>query len=122
MPTHTTRLHVRRSGHPRRLLLLASGLMMGLLVMLAVGSVLAGASDPPCKDQATSAVFPTSHEHAVPAAASRASGREADGPGSTGVDLELRVGHLRIEFPWLKSLPVNPGRRIVISLFSVAES
>jgi hypothetical protein len=32
-----------------------------------------------------------------------------------GVDLELRVLNLRIEFPWLKDLPITPGRRIVIS-------
>ena len=34
-----------------------------------------------------------------------------------GLDLELRVWKLRIEFPWLKSLPVRPGRPIVISIF-----
>ena len=39
----------------------------------------------------------------------------ADTPA--GLDLELRVWKLRIEFPWLKSLPIRPGRNIVISVF-----
>jgi hypothetical protein len=36
----------------------------------------------------------------------------------TGIDLELRILHVSIEFPWLKALPVSFGRRIVISLFA----
>ena len=36
---------------------------------------------------------------------------------AAGLDLELRVWKLRIEFPWLKSLPIRPGRNIVISVF-----
>jgi hypothetical protein len=124
MPTDITSSPVRRSGHPRRLLLLAGGLMMGLLVTLAVGIGVSGASDPPCKDEATGAVLSTSHGHGrtQAAASTRRSARDSDGPTSTGLDLELRIGHLRIEFPWLKSLPLSPGRHIVISLFDIAES
>jgi hypothetical protein len=36
---------------------------------------------------------------------------------STGVDLEVRIWNVRIGFPWLKSLPLTPGRRIVVSLW-----
>lgn len=35
----------------------------------------------------------------------------------TGLDLEVRIWNVRIGFPWLKSLPVTPGRRIVVSLW-----
>jgi hypothetical protein len=37
---------------------------------------------------------------------------------SSGIDLELRVLNLRIEFPWMKTLPITPGRHIVITLLS----
>jgi hypothetical protein len=36
---------------------------------------------------------------------------------TTGLDLEVRILNVRIGFPWLKSLPVTPGRRIVVSLW-----
>jgi len=36
---------------------------------------------------------------------------------TTGVDLEVRIWNVRIEFPWLKTLPVTPGRHIVVSLW-----
>jgi hypothetical protein len=36
---------------------------------------------------------------------------------ATGLDLEVRIWNVRIGFPWLKSLPVTPGRRIVVSLW-----
>ena len=35
----------------------------------------------------------------------------------SGIDLTLRVWNLRVEFPWMRSLPVTPGHHIVISLF-----
>lgn len=34
---------------------------------------------------------------------------------SRGVDLEVRLLNVRIEFPWLARLPITPARRIVIS-------
>jgi hypothetical protein len=34
----------------------------------------------------------------------------------TGIDLEVRVLNLRVEFPWMRALPISPGHRIVISL------
>jgi hypothetical protein len=39
---------------------------------------------------------------------------------STGLDLEVRIWNVRIGFPWLKSLPLTPGRRIVLSLWDTA--
>lgn len=36
---------------------------------------------------------------------------------STGLDLEVRIWNVRIAFPWLKSLPLTPGRHIVLSLW-----
>jgi hypothetical protein len=36
----------------------------------------------------------------------------------TGIDLEVRVLNLRVEFPWMRALPVSPGHHIVISLLA----
>jgi hypothetical protein len=36
----------------------------------------------------------------------------------SGIDLTLRVWNLRVEFPWMRALPVSPGHHIVISLFA----
>src|SRR5262245_16831056 len=100
MPTRTATPHARRF----RPLLFS---VAAVLVMLAIGSgITTGASDAPCKD----AVARPAHAAAVPAADSQAT-------TPAGVDLELRVWKLRIEFPWLKSLPIRPGRNIVISVF-----
>jgi hypothetical protein len=99
MPTRTATPHARRF---RPLLFLVAA----VLVMLAVGSgITTGASDAPCKD----AVAKGAKASPTPAAS------DADTPA--GLDLELRVWKLRIEFPWLKSLPVRPGRHIVVSIF-----
>jgi hypothetical protein len=104
MPTRTATPHARRF---RPLL----SLVMGVLVMLAIGSgITTGASDAPCKD----AVAVGSETPEPPAAASP---RKAEITTPDGLDLELRVWKLRIEFPWLKSLPVRPGRSVVISIF-----
>jgi hypothetical protein len=101
MPTRTAIPHARRF---RPLLFLVAA----VLVMLAIGSgITTGASDAPCKD----AVAAPAHA----ATPSPAPARDADTP--VGLDLELRVWKLRIEFPWLKSLPIRPGRNIVISVF-----
>jgi hypothetical protein len=100
MPTRTATPHARRF---RPLLLLVAA----VLVMLAIGSgITTGASDAPCKD----AVGKDAAGNAAPVAEDVVAT-----PG--GLDLELRVWKLRIEFPWLKSLPVRPGRHIVISVF-----
>lgn len=104
MPTRTATPHARRF---RPLLLLVAA----VLVMLAIGSgITTGASDAPCKD----AVAKTANASPRPAA------HDADSPA--GIDLELRVWKLRIEFPWLKSLPIRPGRNIVISVFEAPAS
>jgi hypothetical protein len=105
MPTRTATPHARRF---RPLLIFVAG----VLVMLAIGSgISTGASDAPCKDGSAIAASRTARA-ATPAATS---GTEDATP--VGLDLELRVWKLRIEFPWLKSLPVRPGRSVVISIF-----
>lgn len=38
---------------------------------------------------------------------------------STGLDLEVRIGRIHIEFPWLKALPISPGRHVVLELMPV---
>ena len=103
MPTRTATSHARRF---RPLLFLVAA----VLVMLAIGSgITTGASDPPCKDAVAAPAAQAARPSPTPAAGA------ADSPA--GIDLELRVWKLRIEFPWLKSLPVRPGRSIVISVF-----
>jgi hypothetical protein len=102
MPTRTATPHARRY---RPLLFLVAA----VLVMLAIGSgITTGASDEPCKDAVA--------ETAAANAASSLSPADDDA-SPVGLDLELRVWKLRIEFPWLKSLPIRPGRNIVISVF-----
>jgi hypothetical protein len=134
MPTRSTSIpHARRY---RPLLLLTAG----LLLMLAVGSgiLLAGTSTAPCKDAAATeeSAAALSREDAsrtpvtgarmtrlVTAAPHAASfGDDDEDVAPTGVDLQVRVWTLRIEFPWLKSLPVRPGRQIVVSIFAAARS
>jgi hypothetical protein len=103
MPTRTATPHARRF---RPLLFLVAA----VLVMLAIGSgITTGASDEPCKDAVATPGAAKATASPTPAA--------ADDTTPVGLDLELRVWKLRIEFPWLKSLPVRPGRSVVISLF-----
>jgi hypothetical protein len=103
MPTRTATPHARRF---RPLLFLVAA----VLLMLAIGSgITTGASDAPCKD----GVAVARQAADVPAS----SPGKADVTTPDGLDLELRVWKLRIEFPWLKSLPVRPGRTVVISIF-----
>jgi hypothetical protein len=45
-----------------------------------------------------------------------APGPDADPMTSHGIDLEVRVLNLRIEFPWLKALPITPVHHIVITM------
>jgi hypothetical protein len=105
----TTRTDVPHARRFRPLLLMVAG----LLVMLAVGSgILAGATDPPCKD--------TVHAAQVEARAQARTTLTAVQP--TGVDLQVRIWKLRIEFPWLKALPVRPAQHIVVSIFEVTRS
>jgi hypothetical protein len=40
----------------------------------------------------------------------------SDDRGLQGLDLQVRVGRLRVEFPWMRALPIAPGRRIIISI------
>ena len=102
MPTRTATSHARRF---RPLLFLVAA----VLVMLAIGSgITTGASDAPCKDAVAKGA--KASPSPAPAAAD-------DAATPAGLDLELRVWKLRIEFPWLKSLPIRPGRNIVISVF-----
>jgi hypothetical protein len=93
----------------------------GVLVMLAIGSgISTGASDAPCKDGSAIAASRTARAATAPPTPAATSGTEDATP--VGLDLELRVWKLRIEFPWLKSLPVRPGRSVVISIFEAPVS
>jgi hypothetical protein len=90
---------------------------MWIVVMLLVSSVVSGRTIQAsrCPDQkgavhvqtASGAAQAWSGDRALPDMLS----------ASTGVDLEVRIWNVRIGFPWLKSLPVTPGRRIVVSLW-----
>lgn len=87
-------------------------IVAGVLVMLAVGSgILTGATDPPCKDSASARYADVRDTQA------RASLARLEPPAPTGIDLEVRIWRMRIEFPWLKALPLSPGRHIVVSIF-----
>jgi hypothetical protein len=92
-----------------------------LVVMLLVSGVVSGKSIQAsrCPQQQKTGVAVTTLLAAQTTAAERAADR-SETPflsSSTGVDLEVRIWNVRIGFPWLKSLPVTPGRRIVVSLW-----
>jgi hypothetical protein len=103
--------------HPRRLESLF-WLAAALLVSLALSGAPTHASRCPDQDRRAAAA---SGPAATPAAAKSAPMADADRPhtdsASTGLDLEVRIWNVRIEFPWLKSLPLTPGRHVVLSLF-----
>ncbi len=90
--------------------------------MLLVSVVVSGKSTlasrcPEQKPRQTAAVAAAVQAHVAQAAAqARAAWHDAESV-STGLDLEVRIWNVRIGFPWLKSLPLTPGRRIVLSLW-----
>ncbi len=99
-----------RIGHTRMML----GTLALALAGLAAGPV---STHGHCRDTAPAAAVPPP---APPAefAHARASGPDTfDAPATSGIDLELRVLNVRIEFPWLKNLPISPARRLVIVWF-----
>jgi hypothetical protein len=112
----TTRINVPRTHRVQPII--------WVVAMLLVSVVASGKSTQAsrCPDQKAA----TDATAATPAAVWRAGGdalRHAASDllpaetTSTGLDLEVRIWNVRIGFPWLKSLPVTPGRRIVLSLW-----
>jgi hypothetical protein len=89
-----------------------------IVVMLLVSGVVSGRSIQAsrCPEQKTAVALATVSTQTAPAQAASRFGADAL-PASTGVDLEVRIWNVRIGFPWLKSLPLTPGRRIVVSLW-----
>jgi hypothetical protein len=111
----TTRNQVPRAHRIRSVL--------GIAAMLLASLVASGKSTQArCPDQkAAQTPWTVAAAAPSPAAPLVASQAEAVRPlsvsGSAGLDLEVRIWNVRIGFPWLKSLPVTPGRRIVVSLW-----
>jgi hypothetical protein len=104
----TTTSSPPRVSRPRRL----SSLLWLATMLLAAVVVSGNSMQARCPDQkAVAAVTAASVAPQVPA------GRLLTASATTGVDLEVRILNVRIGFPWLKSLPVTPGRRIVVSLW-----
>jgi hypothetical protein len=105
----TTRINVSRAHRVQS--------AMWIVVMLLVSSVVSGRTIQAsrCSDQKATVTVQTA------AAAAQAWSGDRALPNSlstsAGVDLEVRIWNVRIGFPWLKSLPVTPGRRIVVSLW-----
>ena len=84
------------------------------VALTALAAVPGGTMAFPCPDQAGTAVV--SNGATVPAPV----GLDPEEPRRPrrGIDLSLRVWNVRVEFPWMRSLPVSPGHHIVISLFA----
>jgi len=77
------------------------------MALAAVAVVPGGTSETPCADRR------------VQAPQTVGLGTRPDPPQPpTGIDLEVRVFNLRVEFPWMRALPVSPGHHIVISLLA----
>jgi hypothetical protein len=81
------------------------------LAVTALAMVPVGTSGGPCG---------TSASDVRPAAAVGFGGAEDVPRPRTGIDLEVRILNLRVQFPWMRSLPVSPGHRIVISLLGAS--
>jgi hypothetical protein len=83
------------------------------IALMTMAVVPGGTSPVPCPDRALAAV-PVSGATIPPPI-----GLDPEEPRRPlkGIDLSLRVWNLRVEFPWMRSLPISPGHHIVISLF-----
>ena len=85
-----------------------------LAIALTTVAVVPGRTSPaPCPDQLRNAVASSSATIPPPI------GLDPEEPRRPrkGIDLSLRVWKLRVEFPWMRALPISPGHHIVISLF-----
>lgn len=43
-------------------------------------------------------------------------------PGATGLDLQVQIGTVRFGLPWLRSIPLAPGRQWVLRLVAADDS
>jgi hypothetical protein len=104
----TARFSIRRFAVDRLTVIL----LALALAVLAVAP--GGTAQIPCPDQAQTTIAPTGATIPPPV------GLDPDEPRRPrrGIDLSLRVWNLRVEFPWMRALPVSPGHHIVISLFA----
>ena len=101
--------------------------VLGIVAMLVVSVVVSGKStfasrcpeQKPVQKVAVAAVARANVAHAAvaPARVVWHDAERDDESVSTGLDLEVRIWNVRIGFPWLKSLPLTPGRRVVLSLW-----
>ncbi len=64
-------------------------------------------------DRRTNAAPARTPDTAPPASANA----RRDGTQSTGLDVEVKIWNVHVEFPWLRVLPVTPARRVVVRLF-----
>jgi hypothetical protein len=114
----TTRNKVSSTRRMHSVLWLAA---MLLLSMVASGKSMQASRCPDQKSAAgawaTVATMPVVASPAAQADARSRDGRPVSADVTTGLDLEVRIWNVRIGFPWLKSLPVTPGRHIVVSLW-----
>jgi hypothetical protein len=120
----------------RPLLALAAGLLIALVatsgaIALAerdsersAKNCSGSSSSPDATASSTAAVTHASLHEETEAAASTAdtSAPANDDDASTGLDLEVRIGRIRVEFPWLKTLPISPGRHVVFTLLPSVDS
>jgi hypothetical protein len=83
-----------------------------LLLLATVGAAVE-AGGVKCKEAGSATVIARNPEPSAVALA----------PAQTdaGLDLEIRVFNLRIEFPILKSLPLRPGRHIILTFFASSD-
>ena len=101
---------------PRLSILWVAALLLATVVATSSATIQASR----CPDQKSPAGAWTAMAaaHTASQEAARAeTDRASQASANTGLDLEVRIWNVRIGFPWLKSLPVTPGRRIVVSLW-----
>jgi hypothetical protein len=112
----TTRNQVSRAHRIYSILWVAAMLLASLVA--SGKSIQARCPDQKMAHSAWTVAAAPAHGRVMASLTPRQADEEALLASSTaGLDLEVRIWNVRIGFPWLKSLPVTPGRRIVVSLW-----
>jgi hypothetical protein len=107
----TTRNQVPRAQRIQSVLWIVAMLLLSVVVS---GRSMAASR---CPQQEAARQTRPAPVRTVATAAQADAGQPAPGYSTTGLDLEVRIWNVRIGFPWLKTLPVTPGRHIVVSLW-----
>jgi hypothetical protein len=91
---------------------------LGVAVVLTLAATFPTETfSPPCKSTPAAYVVDARAVAEEPDVPEEPAASEALPTETRGIGLAVRIWNVRIEFPWLKHLPITPGWRVVVSLF-----